>query len=76
MQAQRDAFMPHDVAAPESRTKGPAPATGLVAVAAGSGLRRILESLGVHGIVAGGQTMNPSTEEMPGQSTIPAPTAS
>lgn len=45
-----------------------APATplkpiGFVAVAAGSGLVSILESLGVDVVVSGGQTMNPSTKD-------------
>jgi len=37
---------------------------GIVAVAAGEGLEKILRSLGVDIIVQGGQTMNPSTEEI------------
>jgi DAK2 domain fusion protein YloV len=37
---------------------------GYVAVASGSGIHRILESLGVDVIVSGGQTMNPSTAEL------------
>jgi DAK2 domain fusion protein YloV len=36
----------------------------LVAVASGDGFRRILESLGVDSVVGGGQTMNPSTEDI------------
>ncbi len=48
---------------------GPAPAIplkpiGFVAVAAGSGLGSILESLGVDVVVSGGQTMNPSTRDL------------
>jgi len=35
-----------------------------VAVVHGEGLRRVFESLGVGAIVPGGQTMNPSTEEL------------
>ncbi|HEY7782147.1 MAG TPA: DAK2 domain-containing protein [Ktedonobacterales bacterium] len=35
-----------------------------VAVAAGDGWRRVYESLGVAAIVPGGQTMNPSTQEL------------
>jgi uncharacterized protein len=38
--------------------------TAVVAVAAGNGVRRIFYSLGVQGIVAGGQSMNPSTAEL------------
>lgn len=37
---------------------------GFVAVAAGSGMAKILESLGVDVVVSGGQTMNPSTKEL------------
>lgn len=36
---------------------------GLIAVAAGSGIAEIFKSLGVHVVVEGGQTMNPSTED-------------
>jgi DAK2 domain fusion protein YloV len=37
---------------------------GFVAVAAGAGLVSILESLGVDVVVSGGQTMNPSTQDL------------
>lgn len=37
---------------------------GLVAVAAGDGIIRMLRSLGVDQVVQGGQTMNPSTEDL------------
>ena len=36
---------------------------GFVAVSMGSGFSKIFEDLGVHGIITGGQTMNPSTED-------------
>jgi uncharacterized protein len=39
------------------------PRCGLVAVAAGAGIRRLLESLGAQ-VVDGGRTMNPSTSEL------------
>jgi hypothetical protein len=42
----------------------PAPVTSVVAVATGDGIRRIFHSLGVHHIVAGGQSMNPSTGQI------------
>jgi DAK2 domain fusion protein YloV len=46
-------------------TKPPRPnGVGLVAVVAGSGLVEIFRGLGVDAIVEGGQTMNPSTEDM------------
>lgn len=38
--------------------------TAVVAVAAGAGVARILRSLGVHRVVTGGQTMNPSTAQL------------
>jgi hypothetical protein len=38
--------------------------TAVVAVATGDGIRRIFHSLGVHQIVAGGQSMNPSTAQI------------
>lgn len=38
--------------------------TAVVAVAWGDGIRRIFYSLGVQGIVTGGQTMNPSTAQL------------
>jgi len=41
-----------------------APAIGVVAVAAGDGLAEMFKSLGVHAVVRGGQTMNPSTEDL------------
>jgi DAK2 domain fusion protein YloV len=46
----------------------PAPAetveTAVVAVGVGEGIRRLLSSMGVHAIVAGGQSMNPSTAQI------------
>jgi DAK2 domain fusion protein YloV len=38
--------------------------TAVVAVATGDGIKRIFYSLGVQGIVAGGQSMNPSTADL------------
>lgn len=37
---------------------------GIVAVAAGKGIAEIFRSMGVDEVIEGGQTMNPSTEEM------------
>ena len=42
---------------------GPA-ATGVVAIASGAGVGRLLRSVGVQAIVAGGQSMNPSTAQI------------
>ncbi|MEX2254156.1 MAG: DAK2 domain-containing protein [Acidimicrobiia bacterium] len=38
--------------------------TAVVAVAVGEGLRRLLHAVGVHEVVAGGQSMNPSTAQI------------
>jgi DAK2 domain fusion protein YloV len=43
---------------------GPAPTTDVVAVVTGEGIGRIFRSLGVHHLVPGGQSMNPSTAEI------------
>jgi DAK2 domain fusion protein YloV len=53
----------------ESESGGPAGAprangVGLVAVVAGQGLVEIFKALGVDAIVEGGQTLNPSTQDM------------
>jgi dihydroxyacetone kinase-like predicted kinase len=40
------------------------PVTGVVAVASGDGIGRIFRSLGVQGLIAGGQSMNPSIAEL------------
>ncbi len=45
------------VAAPEKKY-------GVVAVAAGEGLAAVFKDLGVDGVISGGQTMNPSTEDI------------
>ncbi|MCI9264777.1 MAG: DAK2 domain-containing protein [Oscillospiraceae bacterium] len=45
------------IAAPEKRY-------GMVAVAAGEGLAAVFKDLGVDGVISGGQTMNPSTEDI------------
>ncbi|MCH4221432.1 MAG: DAK2 domain-containing protein [Eggerthellaceae bacterium] len=51
--------------AEEETTAKPAhKALGIVAVAAGKGNAKILESLGVDYVVSGGQTMNPSTKDL------------
>ncbi|MDO4540706.1 MAG: DAK2 domain-containing protein [Syntrophomonadaceae bacterium] len=49
---------------PAVKPEAPAPGIGLVAVASGEGISDILLSLGVDCLVEGGQTMNPSTEDL------------
>ena len=56
-----------DVTEENRRTEEPqAPRkeTGFIAVAAGDGLRDIFQDLGVDYVIEGGQTMNPSTEDI------------
>jgi len=48
----------------EVATAEPACAIGIVTVASGEGMMRLLRSLGAAAVVSGGQTMNPSTEEL------------
>jgi dihydroxyacetone kinase-like predicted kinase len=48
----------------EEESVWPVPTTAVVAVATGTGIGRIFRSLGVHQMVAGGQSMNPSTAQI------------
>ncbi len=50
--------------APLLEAPEPPQRTSVIAVATGEGIRRIFHSLGVRNIVAGGQSMNPSTAEI------------
>ncbi|MBE3593455.1 MAG: DAK2 domain-containing protein [Candidatus Carbobacillus altaicus] len=54
----------HPVLSQASEAFHPPSPYGFVAVVQGEGMRRIFESLGVRAVITGGQTMNPSTEEM------------
>jgi DAK2 domain fusion protein YloV len=56
--AQREGRLATQTGADEARK------TAVVAVVAGEGNRRLFESMGATGIVDGGETMNPSTEEL------------
>ena len=48
----------------EHRSAAPEKKYGFVAVAAGEGLAKVFYDLGVDGVISGGQTMNPSTEDI------------
>ena len=48
----------------EAKKKGPRKPIGFIAVSIGKGLNEIFKELGVDYIIEGGQTMNPSTEDM------------
>ena len=59
----------HSASPPAALPAPPAPAVerlpvGVVAVAAGEGWARLFESYHLGGVVPGGQTMNPSTEDL------------
>ncbi len=60
----RRAVASADAGAAVEEDLGPTPVTSVVAVATGDGIGRIFHSLGARHIVAGGQSMNPSTEEI------------
>jgi uncharacterized protein len=60
MSTQHKRILESESASKPPRTNG----VGLVAVVAGSGLVEIFRGLGVDVIVEGGQTMNPSTQDM------------
>lgn len=57
----RDQMLRAEESNPATKLSKP---VGFVAVAAGDGLKAILESLGVDEVVNGGQTMNPSTADI------------
>jgi DAK2 domain fusion protein YloV len=63
---RRDLHQAEAQAAAPSKAGGdePASAVGVVAVAPGEGLRRIFESMNVGAVIAGGQTMNPSIQDL------------
>ncbi len=65
MQAQyQDFIVERDVASPALSQPFQDIGMGIVAVVMGDGLARVFESLGVGTIVHGGQTMNPSTQDL------------
>jgi len=65
LQEQFEEFIESQPAVPVPAVPKP-PATGIaiIAVVPGAGLSRVYESLGTAAIVRGGQTMNPSTEDL------------
>jgi DAK2 domain fusion protein YloV len=63
MQAQyQDFIVERDL--PTTPAASPSQKIGVVAVVMGEGLARVFQSLGVGAIVHGGQTMNPSTQDL------------
>jgi DAK2 domain fusion protein YloV len=68
MREQHDYLLEHaertNAEAPAEQPEGPVGLSSVVAVAAGEGLAAIFESLGAAHVIQGGQTMNPSTEDL------------
>jgi DAK2 domain fusion protein YloV len=64
-QVEEERWVRESAAAPPSEVPtGPPPRTAVVAVANGEGIGRIFRSLGVHHLIPGGQSMNPSTAQI------------
>lgn len=70
MREQHEDLLENARRAEEPAPQAPAPepidpnATGVVAVAVGEGVEEIFRSLGVAEVIQGGQTMNPSTQDL------------
>jgi DAK2 domain fusion protein YloV len=64
MQSQYQEFILGRTAPPVTRPAIPKSEVSTVAVVPGVGLARVFESLGVGVVVSGGQTMNPSTQQL------------
>jgi DAK2 domain fusion protein YloV len=65
MQAQyQDFILDHERPVTAARSSQPIGDIGVVAVVPGDGLARVFQSLGVGAVVRGGQTMNPSTQDL------------
>jgi DAK2 domain fusion protein YloV len=63
-EVEEERWVRENASSPAPSHGGPPPTTGVVAVVSGDGVGRIFRSLGVHGQVVGGQSMNPSTAEI------------
>jgi DAK2 domain fusion protein YloV len=65
MQAQSDAFTPGQAQADRSAQPGlPEVEIAIVAVASGDGIMRAFKDVGARAVVVGGQTMNPSVDDL------------
>lgn len=63
-QVEEERWVREGGSVPYAEDPGPVHRTAVVAVATGDGIARIFRSLGVHYIVPGGQSMNPSTAQI------------
>ncbi|MDE1548024.1 DAK2 domain-containing protein [Jeotgalibaca caeni] len=64
MRLQHDEVMEKGSASTATEKEMPKKPYGVIAVAAGEGVQNLFKSLGVATIIPGGQTMNPSTEDI------------
>lgn len=62
--AAREAELGVPITSRTSTTSLPPVTCAVVAVASGDGLAELFGQLGVHGVISGGQTLNPSTAEL------------
>lgn len=60
MRLQHETILEADQA-PKNQARKP---YGIIAIAAGEGVQELFKSLGAHYVISGGQTMNPSTEDI------------
>lgn len=63
-QAELQAAAGADAMKKNAKARGPHKTFGFVTIAAGGGLAEIFKGLGVDEVIEGGQTMNPSTEDI------------
>lgn len=65
MRLQHETILEHDEQTEEfSQSNRPKVPYGIIAIAAGDGLQKLFKSLGASYVISGGQTMNPSTEDI------------
>lgn len=65
MRLQHETILEHDEEVNEfAKKETPRIPYGIVAIAAGKGVQELFESLGANYVISGGQTMNPSTEDI------------
>lgn len=65
MRLQHETILEHDEEVNDfAKKETPRIPYGIVAIAAGKGVQELFESLGANYVISGGQTMNPSTEDI------------
>lgn len=67
MRLQQETIIEHDDETAQADTATEpveAPETAIITIAAGKGMQSLFESLGATTVIAGGQTMNPSTQDI------------